>query len=81
MLEGMIRRFDAEQLHSIIDQIFPFQDTRAAFLHLQSSRHIGKVSIAFHCIEKIACGTQPTIPSRSCREQHGPLHVGWMRSQ
>jgi len=45
MLEDLVRWFDLKRLHPIIDKTFPFQDSNAAFLHLKTGGHIGKVCV------------------------------------
>ncbi|MGH8251843.1 MAG: zinc-dependent alcohol dehydrogenase family protein [Steroidobacteraceae bacterium] len=47
MLEEMVHWFNSKRLHPIIDKVFPFEDSRAALLHLQAGGHMGKVCIAF----------------------------------
>lgn len=34
------------QIHPVIDRTFPFSDARAAFMHLQSAAHFGKIVIS-----------------------------------
>jgi NADPH:quinone reductase-like Zn-dependent oxidoreductase len=45
MFEAMNRAIAAGGLHPIIDKVFAFDETPAAFQHLESARHFGKVVI------------------------------------
>jgi NADPH:quinone reductase-like Zn-dependent oxidoreductase len=45
MFEAMNRAIAASGLRPIIDKVFAFDETPAAFRHLQSARHFGKVVI------------------------------------
>lgn len=44
--EAMNRALEVHQLHPVIDRVFPFADAPAAYRHLASAAHIGKVVIA-----------------------------------
>jgi hypothetical protein len=46
MFEAMNRAIVLHRLHPVIDRVFPFEDTRAAFHHLQGASHLGKVVVA-----------------------------------
>jgi NADPH:quinone reductase-like Zn-dependent oxidoreductase len=46
MFEAMNRAIAASGMRPIIDKVFPFDEASAAFRHLQSARHFGKVVIA-----------------------------------
>ncbi|MEM7479930.1 MAG: NAD(P)-dependent alcohol dehydrogenase [Acidobacteriota bacterium] len=43
--EAMNRALAANSLHPVVDRVFPFDEARAAFDHLASARHFGKVVI------------------------------------
>ena len=45
MFEAMNRAIAASRLEPVIDKVFPFDATPAAFRHLQSAQHFGKVVI------------------------------------
>jgi NADPH:quinone reductase-like Zn-dependent oxidoreductase len=45
MFEALIRAITTTGLHPVIDRVFPFDDVRAAYDHLASARHFGKVVI------------------------------------
>ena len=45
MFEAMNRTFGVHGLHPVIDRVFPFEETRAAYRHLESSAHFGKIVI------------------------------------
>jgi NADPH:quinone reductase-like Zn-dependent oxidoreductase len=45
MFEAMNRAIAASGLRPIIDKVFAFDETPAAFRHLQSAQHFGKVVI------------------------------------
>jgi NADPH:quinone reductase-like Zn-dependent oxidoreductase len=45
MFEAMNRALAARQIHPVIDTAFPFGDVSAAYRHLESQRHMGKVVI------------------------------------
>jgi NADPH:quinone reductase-like Zn-dependent oxidoreductase len=43
MFEAMNRAVTVHRLHPVIDRVFPFEETRAAYQHLQSGAHFGKI--------------------------------------
>ena len=45
MFEAMNRAIAAAGMKPIIDKVFAFDDTAAAFAHLQSAQHFGKIVI------------------------------------
>ncbi len=45
MFEGLVRALEASKIEPIIDQVFPFTEARAAYEHLASGKHFGKVVI------------------------------------
>ena len=47
MLEAMLSWFSERQIAPVVDSIYPFENSREAFLHLQSGQHFGKVCITF----------------------------------
>ncbi len=44
-LQDLVRTVDGAGLEPVIDTVFPFQDAKAAFAHLQRAAHVGKVVI------------------------------------
>jgi NADPH:quinone reductase-like Zn-dependent oxidoreductase len=46
MFEAMNRAIAANNIKPAIDRVFPFTDVKAAFHHLQSAKHFGKVVIS-----------------------------------
>ena len=46
MFEAMNRAITQGGLRPVVDKVFPFEDAPAAYRHLQSASHIGKVVIA-----------------------------------
>ena len=46
MFESLNRAVTQHQLKLVIDRVFPFAEARAAYEHLQSGKHFGKVVIA-----------------------------------
>ncbi|HEY4180395.1 MAG TPA: NAD(P)-dependent alcohol dehydrogenase [Kofleriaceae bacterium] len=46
MFERFMRGLEVTRLTPIIDRVFPFAETRAAYAHLASGAHIGKVVIS-----------------------------------
>jgi NADPH:quinone reductase-like Zn-dependent oxidoreductase len=46
MFEGMNRALAVNQIHPVIDKVFPFDQAREAYRHLESGAHFGKVCIA-----------------------------------
>lgn len=45
MFEDFVRALDASKLEPIIDKVFPFAEARAAYEHLASGQHFGKVVV------------------------------------
>jgi NADPH:quinone reductase-like Zn-dependent oxidoreductase len=43
--EAMARAIETQKLRPVVDRVFPFGEARAAFEHLASGRHFGKVVI------------------------------------
>ena len=39
----MLRGMEQNQLRPMIDRVFPFDEARAAYEHLESASHFGKV--------------------------------------
>ena len=46
MFERLLKAFTISQTRPIIDRVFPFADAKAAYAHLQSGAHFGKIVIA-----------------------------------
>jgi NADPH:quinone reductase-like Zn-dependent oxidoreductase len=46
MFEAMNRAITAHRMHPVIDKVFPFADAIAAYRHLESASHFGKVVIS-----------------------------------
>ncbi len=46
MFDQMNRAMAVNQVHPVIDRVFPFSDAREAYRHLESGAHFGKVCIA-----------------------------------
>lgn len=46
MFEAMNRAFEINRIHPVIDKVFPFDQAREAYRHLESGTHFGKVCIA-----------------------------------
>ena len=46
MFENLVRALEASTIEPIVDRVFPFAEARAAYEHLESGRHFGKVVIA-----------------------------------
>ncbi len=46
MFEAMNRAIAAHGLRPVIDKTFPFEDAKAAYRHLQSQKHLGKVVVS-----------------------------------
>lgn len=44
-LEDLVRLCSASGLKPVIDQVYPFNEARAAFEHLKAARHIGKIVV------------------------------------
>ena len=45
MFEAMNRAIELHQIRPVIDRVFAFDDAKAAYAHLQSQTHVGKVVI------------------------------------
>ena len=45
MFEALVRAVDASTIEPVIDRVFPFEEARAAYEHLASGAHFGKVVI------------------------------------
>ena len=45
MFESLVHALDATRIEPVIDRVFPFADARAAYEHLASGTHFGKVVI------------------------------------
>jgi NADPH:quinone reductase-like Zn-dependent oxidoreductase len=45
MFEAMNRAISVSGLKPIIDKVFSFDDARAAYRHLQTAQHFGKIVI------------------------------------
>jgi NADPH:quinone reductase-like Zn-dependent oxidoreductase len=45
MFEAMNRALYVQRLHPVIDRVFPFAEAKAAYRHLESQQHFGKVVI------------------------------------
>jgi NADPH:quinone reductase-like Zn-dependent oxidoreductase len=45
MFEALVRAFEASTIEPVIDRVFPFAEARAAYEHLASGTHFGKVVI------------------------------------
>lgn len=45
MFEAMNRAIELHQLKPIVDRVFEFKDTQAAFKHMESGAHFGKVCV------------------------------------
>ena len=48
LFEDLVRTLEVHALEPIIDRVFPFAEARAAYEHLASGAHLGKVVIAIH---------------------------------
>jgi NADPH:quinone reductase-like Zn-dependent oxidoreductase len=46
MFEGLIRAMAVNQVHPVIDKVFPFEHAREAYHHFEGAAHFGKVCIA-----------------------------------
>ena len=46
MFEAMNRAIEVAKLEPVIDRVFDFAEARAAYEHLASGKHFGKVVIA-----------------------------------
>jgi NADPH:quinone reductase-like Zn-dependent oxidoreductase len=45
MFEDLVRALEASRIEPVIDSVFPFADARAAYEHMASGKHFGKVVI------------------------------------
>jgi NADPH:quinone reductase-like Zn-dependent oxidoreductase len=45
MFEDMNRAITANQLHPVIDRVFPFEQSVDALHYMQSAQHFGKIVI------------------------------------
>ena len=45
MFEALVRALEASKIEPVIDRVFPFSEARAAYEHLASGAHFGKVVI------------------------------------
>jgi NADPH:quinone reductase-like Zn-dependent oxidoreductase len=45
MFEDFVRALDVSKIEPVIDKVFPFAEARAAYEHLHSGQHFGKVVI------------------------------------
>jgi NADPH:quinone reductase-like Zn-dependent oxidoreductase len=45
MFEDMNRAITVNQIRPVIDRVFPFEETRQAYEHLMSQKHLGKIVI------------------------------------
>lgn len=45
VLESLVRAVSGAKIRPVVDRVFPFDDAREAFAHLQSGTHIGKIVI------------------------------------
>lgn len=45
LLKEMIRAFDLNKVHPVIDKVYPFEEAVAALRHMQSGAHVGKLVI------------------------------------
>jgi NADPH:quinone reductase-like Zn-dependent oxidoreductase len=46
MFEAMNRAIEANGLKPVIDKVFPFAEAQAAYRHLKSQKHFGKIVIS-----------------------------------
>ena len=46
MFEDMNRAIELAQLRPVVDRVFPFEEAKQAFAHLESAAHFGKLCIA-----------------------------------
>ncbi len=47
-LEDVVRAVGTTGLKPVIDRVFAFEDAKAAFAHLQSGQHVGKIVVRVH---------------------------------
>jgi NADPH:quinone reductase-like Zn-dependent oxidoreductase len=45
MFEAMNRMLAANEIHPVIDRVFAFEEARAAYDHMKSGAHVGKIVI------------------------------------
>jgi NADPH:quinone reductase-like Zn-dependent oxidoreductase len=45
MFEDLVKALEVSKIEPVIDRVFPFAEARAAYEHLQSGKHFGKVVI------------------------------------
>jgi NADPH:quinone reductase-like Zn-dependent oxidoreductase len=45
--EAMNRGIAQHQIRPVVDRVFPFEETREAFIYMAGARHLGKICIAF----------------------------------
>jgi NADPH:quinone reductase-like Zn-dependent oxidoreductase len=48
LFEAMNRAIALHKLRPVIDRVFPFEEAKAALMHLESGSHFGKVVIQIH---------------------------------
>ncbi|MBR1252290.1 NAD(P)-dependent alcohol dehydrogenase [Bradyrhizobium sp. AUGA SZCCT0240] len=46
-LRRMVAAVSNNKIRPVIDKVFPFEDAKAAFEHMASGKHVGKVAVAF----------------------------------
>ena len=46
MFEAMNRAIEANAIRPVIDKVFPFVEAKAAYRHLKSQKHFGKIVIS-----------------------------------
>jgi NADPH:quinone reductase-like Zn-dependent oxidoreductase len=46
MFEEMNRAIGVNRLNPVVDRVFPFEEAREAFRHLEAAGHVGKVVIS-----------------------------------
>lgn len=51
-LQGLARAMEAGRVEPCVDRVFAFEEAPAAYEHLRSGRHLGKVVIRVHSITK-----------------------------
>ena len=45
-LQAMVDAIALNRMHPVVDRVFPFAEAKAAFAHMASGKHFGKVAIA-----------------------------------
>ena len=45
MFERLLSALTVGHIHPVIDRVFPFAEARAAYAHLQSGAHFGKIVV------------------------------------